>query len=174
MKPLFQRYMEFIEESLQVTEKSAFYPDAARQREAWWRTFIGDRRGHSFQAEDEFEDSVVDFVMTVAKWVQQGNDESRRVEDFPTMMEVERRFRSTATNRQFCRTRHGKIGWIPDTCKEGDVLAIIFGSPVSILLRPKGDSYFMIGQCYIHDVMNGGQLGGVTVERTEFETVQHV
>lgn len=61
LKPILQKYLEFMEKSARATAKSFFYPDAARQEEAWWRTFIGDRQAHGFQAEEEFKDRVLLF-----------------------------------------------------------------------------------------------------------------
>ncbi|KAF2093234.1 hypothetical protein NA57DRAFT_81571 [Rhizodiscina lignyota] len=58
-------------------------------------------------------------------------------------------------NRRFFITDSGYFGLGPWILEEGDVCCVIFGAKVPFILRPLGDSkYLMIGECYLH-MMHG-------------------
>lgn len=55
-------------------------------------------------------------------------------------------------------TEHGRIGLAPlgELIEVGDVCCIVFGATVPFLLTPaKEGRHRLIGECYIHGVMNG-------------------
>jgi len=61
-------------------------------------------------------------------------------------------------NRRLMVTNEGHIGMAPSRGFKGDVVAILFGCSVPVLLRPRDQnvtSYAFIGECYVHDFMNG-------------------
>ncbi|KAF4453928.1 hypothetical protein F53441_3453 [Fusarium austroafricanum] len=43
----------------------------------------------------------------------------------------------------------------------GDRLCVFFGAEVPFLLRPKGDGYLVVGECYVYDIMHGEILGKI-------------
>jgi Heterokaryon incompatibility protein (HET) len=60
-----------------------------------------------------------------------------------------------AINRRMIRTKGGHIGLAPGLTREGDIVAILQGGKMPLVLRPKGSSYELIGECYVHGVMHG-------------------
>lgn len=67
---------------------------------------------------------------------------------------------------RFCITERGYVGALPPTAQVGDVVCILFGALVPFLIRPseaKNGCYRLVGECYIHGIMNGEALkfGGV-------------
>ncbi|KAG2419779.1 hypothetical protein HFD88_004575 [Aspergillus terreus] len=59
-------------------------------------------------------------------------------------------------HRKFCATRHGRIGWIPANARENDLICILYGGRIPFVLRPiEGGHYILVGECYIHGLMNG-------------------
>jgi hypothetical protein len=67
----------------------------------------------------------------------------------------------------FIQTKHGSLGWVPQTACVGDLVCIADGSPLPIILRKAGselqlkardwileDVYELIGTAYIHDEMD--------------------
>ncbi|KAK0710843.1 hypothetical protein B0H67DRAFT_583536, partial [Lasiosphaeris hirsuta] len=62
--------------------------------------------------------------------------------------------------RHLCTTEKGYIGVVPNETRVGDLLLFLPGAEVPFLLREMGvDShYFLIGDCYIHGLMNGEAL----------------
>lgn len=63
------------------------------------------------------------------------------------------------TSRRFFTTRKGYIGLGPSTLQTDDNICILFGGRTPYVLRPHGQSYTLIGECYIHDIMFGKALG---------------
>ena len=48
------------------------------------------------------------------------------------------------------------IGLAPNTCREGDRIAVFLGCPSPMVLREKEDgNYLVLGECYVHGLMNG-------------------
>ncbi|CVK90848.1 related to heterokaryon incompatibility protein (het-6OR allele) [Fusarium proliferatum] len=53
------------------------------------------------------------------------------------------------------KTASKDFGVGPVDMKIGDKLCVLFGAEVPFLLRPKGDGYLVIGECYVYDLMHG-------------------
>lgn len=58
-------------------------------------------------------------------------------------------------NRVFLRASQGLKGTGSQFVKPGDILVILFGSPVPFILRRHGTFYHLISDCYIHGLMDG-------------------
>ena len=53
------------------------------------------------------------------------------------------------------------IGIAPNTCRKGDHIAVLLGCPSPIVLREEEDgNYLVLGECYVHGLMNGEALLG--------------
>ena len=70
---------------------------------------------------------------------------------------IHRQFeRMTHGGRRFCTTKAGRLGWASKRAKEGDIVALLYGSVVPILLRPRQDGkYECLEACYICGIMDG-------------------
>ena len=70
---------------------------------------------------------------------------------------IHRQFeRMTHAGRNFCTTKAGRLGWASKRAMEGDIVALLYGSVVPILLRPRQDGkYECLGACYIRGIMDG-------------------
>ena len=66
--------------------------------------------------------------------------------------------------RRFGTTISGYMGLFPAQAQKGDAIAIIYGAPKPFVLRPRGENYQLIGECYVHCIMDGGALKGVDPE----------
>lgn len=66
-----------------------------------------------------------------------------------------------ARGRRPALTVRGRIGMVPDSAQPGDMLVVILGAPRPFVVRPvRGESnktqrHILIGECYIHGVMDG-------------------
>jgi hypothetical protein len=73
------------------------------------------------------------------------------------------------------RTAKGYLGLGPEILKAGDIVAVIFGAKVPFILRPEGDHYLLVGDCYVHGVMQGEAVeewvgaNPETLEEMDFE-----
>ncbi|ENH67416.1 Heterokaryon incompatibility protein 6, OR allele [Fusarium oxysporum f. sp. cubense race 1] len=56
------------------------------------------------------------------------------------------------------KTASKDFGVGPIDTKIGDKLCVLFGAEVPFVLRPKGDGYEVIGECYVYDLMHGEVL----------------
>ena len=58
--------------------------------------------------------------------------------------------------RTFVKTREGYIGLAPRNAQPGDQVCILLGRNMPMLLRPIANSqYQVVGECYVHGLMNG-------------------
>ena len=60
----------------------------------------------------------------------------------------------------FVRTQKGYYGVIPRSAKVGDHVCAILGCRSLMLLRPKGNDYQVVGECYVQGLMFGEALLG--------------
>jgi hypothetical protein len=74
--------------------------------------------------------------------------------------------------RALITTRTGYLGLAPIAVRQGDVVAIMLGCKCPMVLRPYSDNlYHVIGECYIHGLMDGeilSQGSGETTLQREF------
>ncbi len=57
--------------------------------------------------------------------------------------------------RRFMITKSGYIGLVPELTREDDVICVLFGCDTPLVLRPVGDYYTLVGECYVHGLMDG-------------------
>ncbi|KAE9371987.1 HET-domain-containing protein [Stipitochalara longipes BDJ] len=72
------------------------------------------------------------------------------------MIEFLERVHNVVLNRKFFTTANGRFfGLGPDGLQSGDVVAVLYGCSVPIVLRAMGQHYKLVGECYIHGLMDG-------------------
>ena len=62
---------------------------------------------------------------------------------------------SYGSYRRFFTTLGGYMGLGSGNMQPGDLVCILTGSPVPWLIRRDGDDYILLGECYVHGIMNG-------------------
>ena len=69
------------------------------------------------------------------------------------------RFAEAAQNacngRKLFFTEDGRLGLGPAAMRKGDHLCILFGGSVPFILRPEGQSWRLVGECYVKTLMSG-------------------
>jgi hypothetical protein len=60
----------------------------------------------------------------------------------------------TWARRVFC-TQKGYYGLGPTFAEAGDIVCVLFGGRTPYCVRQVGDRYILIGECYVHGLMNG-------------------
>lgn len=58
-------------------------------------------------------------------------------------------------NRIFAKTNKGYYVLGPKVTQPGDIVCVLFGGKLPFCLRPLGDRYLLVGECYVHGLMNG-------------------
>jgi hypothetical protein len=66
------------------------------------------------------------------------------------MMAVDMHF-FLAPYRRFCRTRDGRLGFLPPAARSGDIICILYSGDVPFVLRPSRneETCQLIGECWI-------------------------
>jgi hypothetical protein len=59
------------------------------------------------------------------------------------------------TRRRLIITEKEYIGLGPRDAAIGDVVALLIGCNVPVVLRPKGDNWFFVGEAYVCGIMDG-------------------
>jgi hypothetical protein len=60
--------------------------------------------------------------------------------------------------RCFFVTDKGFMGLGPSNTRKSDVVCVMLGGEIPVILREEGDGFKLIGECYVHGVMNGEVL----------------
>jgi hypothetical protein len=72
------------------------------------------------------------------------------------MIEFLERVQSVVWNRKFFITANGHFfGLGPDGLQSGDVVVVLYGCSVPVVLRAVEQQYKLVGECYIHGLMDG-------------------
>ncbi|KAI1422520.1 heterokaryon incompatibility protein-domain-containing protein [Xylaria sp. FL1777] len=74
----------------------------------------------------------------------------------PRAQQIESGIAYFAKGRRFAGTDGGLIGWVPEETIEGDMIVILYGGKVPLVVRHDSEGkYRLIGECYIHGLMDG-------------------
>ena len=72
---------------------------------------------------------------------------------------IEHPLLSMSAGRRFCVTHDGRMGMVRREAVAGDLFCVILGAEVPYVVRPTGKgSYELIGDCFLHGVMDGETL----------------
>ena len=168
---LLKWQQNIIRETTEMTSLSLLYKSELERWHAWWRTFIGERKNEVERAAPDYERCVVSYKEVLNGMSNHDLDtQNLRHREF---QEVCSSVGQMENNRRFCLTLEGRIGWVPLAARTGDIVSLMRGSPVPVIIRPyqQGDSYLMIGQCYIHGIMDGEAVVG---KEDQFQRIQLV
>ena len=64
-------------------------------------------------------------------------------------------FVRTCMDRRFFLSGDGRMGIGPETLREGDIVAVLFGGILPYVLRPAGGRWKLIGECYVPGLIKG-------------------
>ena len=158
-----------IRETMEMTSISLLYSSEQERWHAWWRTIIGERNREMERATPDYEQRVRGYQEALDQVIY--NDPDLDI-DFE-FAETSDRVGAMAKHRRFCLSREGRIGWVPIAARIGDIVSLLRGSPVPVIIRPswRRKSYLMIGQAYIHGIMDGEAVAG---KEDQFQRIQLV
>jgi Heterokaryon incompatibility protein (HET) len=159
------------------------YATGQPKEEALWRTIIGD------QGLDDVRPASGEYGDYYQLWHRILADNENLVEyckrdvlppGFNTEQELSdavlhyTRFGTASTpfncGRRFCVTKNRYIGMLPARTQPGDLVCILFGADTPFVIREAAEpnstlkSYKLVGDCYIHGMMDGEGLESQTPE----------
>ena len=73
--------------------------------------------------------------------------------------------------RKLMTTARGFLGLAPEGLQKGDSLWILLGCSVPVALRSCGDYYKLVGECYVHGVMEGEAMAWVDTGECKLENI---
>lgn len=71
------------------------------------------------------------------------------------------------SGRKFCITENGYMGLVPEAAESGDQLLVVRGSRVLFVVYPYQEGYRLLGDAYIHGLMDGEASGLPNLEFQE-------
>ncbi len=135
--------------------------------EALWRTLVGDRASTGLSPPDHWPLALSTALnQTVRK---SPINTSQLITDRSTATSVReflRRVQEVAWGRALIKTIHGYLGLAHEMVQKGDSICILYGCSVPVVLRrisgtdpDQNPGYRFIGECYVHDMMEGEAFG---------------
>jgi hypothetical protein len=118
--------------------------------EALWRTCCCNSTTNGERPGADFGDSF-------PHWAKAMN--GLKVRDFEEFQNRARKFMDSFSrfcdNRRFFRSEAGRLGWGPDQMRKGDVVCVVNGMDVPLVLRRLEKGFEVIGDAYVHGIMEG-------------------
>jgi hypothetical protein len=69
--------------------------------------------------------------------------------------------------RKFFRTKNGSLGLGPACLKHNDMIVVLEGAYNPCALRPKGDTYLLLGDVYMDEIRHGELIKEIEEGRKE-------
>lgn len=114
-------------------------------------------------------------LASVAKWLEEAGQEAGPGGIEQLAREAKKAFLGVSMNIYRARramTRKGYICQVPPEVQQGDVVAIFYGCDLPYVLRPsRRGRYRLIGNCYVHGIMDGEALSHADLPVGDFEIV---
>ncbi|KAL9118904.1 MAG: hypothetical protein Q9187_004543 [Circinaria calcarea] len=135
-------------------------------KDAFWRTLIGNNGGYMYPAPEQYGDHFASYLSIAALpktdylealFIKQAGDSN---EANPLLYQASLAY--VAPNRKFFTTTKGFIGLGPRSMRPGDSVCIFSGGRVPFVLREDGDQHRLIGESYIHGLMEGQAIHNET------------
>lgn len=74
--------------------------------------------------------------------------------------------------RRLATTKKGYLCLAPSTSLPGDLVVILFDCQVPVVLRRKDNHFTFIGTCYVHGIMQGEAMGGLSSQQPVWFEIQ--
>jgi hypothetical protein len=166
---LYQAMTTFFATCESLAEKSYLYRMEKDRWSAFARTLLLDRKSSAERIKPEYIEVIRQAIAVTRELARDysggsvGEDDMEGIAKFPNVLVA---FGLASSIRKFCLFDKGRIGWVPLAAEKGDVCSIVCGSDVPLLLRPSGPStYVVVGECYVHGVMDGEVVKANNEER---------
>jgi hypothetical protein len=82
-----------------------------------------------------------------------------------TTVELSSIAKQVTQHRRLVKTSTAYLGIASHDTLPGDIVCILFGGSTLMILRPVNDHFLLVGECYVHGIMDGEALEGFNLER---------
>ncbi|KAH6955989.1 heterokaryon incompatibility protein-domain-containing protein [Ilyonectria sp. MPI-CAGE-AT-0026] len=131
------------------------YNTRLEKEDAFWRTILTDRELEGLHFKDN------------AGWVPAKRLSSTAIYIPPKTADEEQKVLRAMRRglcvygRRFCISENGYFCLLPATSRKGDLISVLLGGEVPYVLRRQAMNIFrMVGECYVHGIMNGELVTG--------------
>lgn len=141
-----------VQESDQIMQTIDTYPTGEQLADVHWRTLICNMSNDLSRTPPDFAQSYSVWRTRIAILNPSVNaPEVALSQDFRVS------FDKYNSDKFFGRTENGYVGMFPWRAQVGDEIYILFGGDFPFVLRrlDQNQCFQLVGQCYIHGVMNG-------------------
>ncbi|RFU25540.1 hypothetical protein B7463_g10797, partial [Scytalidium lignicola] len=137
---------------------------------AFWKTMICERLGLSNRVTEDISVQFREYFNGIMDVLNENDavaqDAFARCFKFSSM--IEPTLTAMAFSRRLCITSSDRLGQVPRLVEVGDLICVLSGADVPFVIRPTGrGSYYLVGECYISDVMDGELLCSSDVENVK-------
>ena len=136
--------------------------NAADITEPLWRTLIANRDSTFHPASPDIAQLFDDFRAGLEYISQKGVVKQEHEMNHYKFAQLQK---SALQGQRFFVSDNGYIGLAPEDSRAGDSVCVVFGGTLPIVLRPEGDEFLYLGECYLH-----GFMAGEAMEREDLET----
>lgn len=136
--------------------------NAADITEPLWRTLIANRDSAFHPASPDIAQFFDDFRAGLDHISMKGTVKQEHEMNHYKFAQLQK---VALLGRRFFVSSKGYIGLAPEDSRVGDSVCVVFGGTLPIVLRPEGDEFVFLGECYFH-----GFMGGEATEREDLET----
>ncbi|KAN0119364.1 Heterokaryon incompatibility protein (HET) domain containing protein [Hyaloscypha variabilis] len=146
-----------------VYESNGSYITGGSCKEAFWRTITLDSKVIKYHEGLTLQDNPRDRRRRLDRVdprvpPQSLESENKLVEALEEQAVWEEGFQCS---RRFFMTKKGYMGIGPNRCSNGDIVCVLLGGELPYVLRPvTNERYKMVGQCYMHGIMDGEVIRG--------------
>jgi hypothetical protein len=137
------------------------YPTAEPSIEAYSLVLTTGMDFDSRKAVDDYVTFRADFAAYIIRLLELSGQDTNQYSDFrkESTSTGWSRYETFAFNRSWNRslffTRKGYMGLGPNCLRVGDIVCVLFGATVPFILRPKYNYYQLVGEAYVHGIMEG-------------------
>ncbi|KAK4956672.1 hypothetical protein LTR10_006199 [Elasticomyces elasticus] len=125
-------------------------------RDEFCRTLVADRASDGKSLNQYFLDAFKDAAELSTEGIHVANVKQP---GHPILVEVMTRMEAVVWNRKLFRSRRrNDLGLAPKSARQGDYICIIKGISVPVVMRQEAKHYVLIGECYLHAMMDGGAI----------------
>ncbi|KAH7119300.1 heterokaryon incompatibility protein-domain-containing protein [Dactylonectria macrodidyma] len=131
------------------------------KKRAFLKTMICEMTGMRDPAPEELIDAVEVYLGYNIDYFTPGYVLSETVRDIILTHGgvIEHSILSFVSNLRFCTTQEQRFGQVSKEAKPGDLICVLLGAEIPYILRAeKTGNYQLVGQCYLHGVMQGETL----------------
>jgi hypothetical protein len=172
-KGLLSRWQELLKECDNIASAAKPYPTGEDFTEAYARMIVCNQKPTLAWFQRGADDPNDDFFREGYRLNRLKSGEPRpNGINQKTGLQYAKSINSVTAGRRFCATERQYLGWVPGDAAPGDIICILLGAETPYILRPdENDSkyYKLVGETYIHGIMQGEALKWDRILRREFK-----